>query len=121
MSAIIYLTFLSVNLCGQEFRIFLPDPDISGVTTVNMADLNNDQILILWHLKVANTPREGIYLWMNQGDGMNWTRKIIDPSWGMYYGVAGDLGHDGDMDIVGPNTYSRESKIIILENITISH
>lgn len=64
--------------------------------------------------------KTGLYLWMNEGDGLKWSKKMIDPSWGMYYGVAGDLGNDGDMDIVGPNTYSKESKILILENITIS-
>jgi hypothetical protein len=36
----------------------------------------------------------------------------------MYYGVTGDLDQDGDLDIVGPNTYSKESKIIILENLS---
>jgi uncharacterized protein (DUF2147 family) len=60
--------------------------------------------------------KKGSYLWLNDGDGMSWTKKIIDPEYGMYYGVAGDLGNDGDMDIVGPNTYSKESKILILEN-----
>lgn len=60
--------------------------------------------------------KTGIYLWLNNGDGTDWTKKWIDADQGMYYGVAGDLGHDGDLDIVGPNTYSKESKIIILEN-----
>jgi hypothetical protein len=60
--------------------------------------------------------KKGTYLWLNAGDGLTWTRKDISGEYGMYYGVTGDLGNDGDMDIVGPNTYSRESKIIILEN-----
>jgi hypothetical protein len=59
---------------------------------------------------------KGTYLWMNGGDGSSWTKKVIDTTYGMYYGVMGDLGNDGDMDIVGPNTYSKESKILILEN-----
>jgi hypothetical protein len=60
--------------------------------------------------------KTGTYLWLNDGDGNSWTKKIIDPEYGMYYGVIGDLGNDGDMDIVGPNTYSKESKMLILEN-----
>ena len=60
--------------------------------------------------------KKGTYLWLNDGDGTSWTKKIIDPEYGMYYGVTGDLGNDGDMDIVGPNTYSKESKILIIEN-----
>ena len=62
--------------------------------------------------------KKGTYLWLNDGDGTSWTKKIVDPEYGMYYGVIGDLGNDGDMDIVGPNTYSKESKIVILENNT---
>ena len=61
--------------------------------------------------------KKGTYLWLNDGDGMSWTKKDIDPEYGMYYGVIGDLGNDGDMDIVGPNTYSREGNILILENL----
>ena len=38
--------------------------------------------------------------------------KIIIPN----PDIMGDIGNDGDMDIVGPNTYSKESKILILEN-----
>ncbi len=60
--------------------------------------------------------KKGIYIWLNNGDGKSWTKKIIHPEYGMYYGVSGDLGNDGDIDIVGPNTYSKESKILILEN-----
>ena len=60
--------------------------------------------------------KKGTYLWLNEGEGLTWTKKGIDPEYGMYYGVMGDLGNDGDMDIVGPNTYSRDSKVIILEN-----
>ena len=59
---------------------------------------------------------KGTYLWLNNGDGTSWTKKEIDPEYGMYYGVTGDLGHDGDLDIVGPVSYSRDNKIIILEN-----
>jgi hypothetical protein len=60
--------------------------------------------------------KKGTYLWLNDGDGKNWTKKVIDPEYGMYYGVTGDIGNDGDMDIVGPDTYAKESKILILEN-----
>jgi len=60
--------------------------------------------------------QKGTYLWLNNGDGTSWTKKEIDPDYGMYYGVMGDLGNDGDMDIVGPVSYSRDNKIIILEN-----
>ena len=42
--ALLFLIFPSVILQGQDFKIIVPDPDISGVTTVNIADLNNDQL-----------------------------------------------------------------------------
>jgi hypothetical protein len=48
--------------------------------------------------------------------GQDFKIIIPDTEYGMYYGVTGDIGNDGDMDIVGPNTYSKESKILILEN-----
>lgn len=60
--------------------------------------------------------KKGIYLWLNDGDGTSWTKKEIDPEYGMYYGEVGDLGNDGDLDIVGPVSYSRKNKIIIIEN-----
>ena len=60
--------------------------------------------------------KKGIYLWLNDGDGLTWTKKEIDPDYGMYYGVLGDLGHDGDIDVVGPVAYSKDNKVIILES-----
>ncbi len=60
--------------------------------------------------------KKGIYLWLNDGTGLTWTKKEIDPEYGMYYGMVGDLGHDGDLDIVGPRSYSRDNPVIILEN-----
>jgi hypothetical protein len=34
----------------------------------------------------------------------------------MYSGVIGDLGNDGDIDIVAPHSYSKGQKIWIIEN-----
>lgn len=34
----------SLKLFCQDFKVIIPDPDIIGVTTVNIADLNNDQL-----------------------------------------------------------------------------
>jgi hypothetical protein len=58
-----------------------------------------------------------VFVWYNQGNGARWTEQIVDRKAGMYSGVVGDLGSDGDVDIVAPNSYARGQTLWILENL----
>ena len=55
--------------------------------------------------KFMNEPPFPIVVFYNsKGDGSQWTRKQIADT-GVYAGILGDVGSDGDLDIVGPRSY----------------
>ena len=57
-----------------------------------------------------------VYVWYNDGDGTTWTEQIVDRDAGMYSGVIGDVGGDGDLDIIAPHAYSKGQPVWIIEN-----
>lgn len=58
-----------------------------------------------------------VYVWYNQDHGTRWTEQIVDHETGMYSGVIGDLGNDGDIDLISPRSYSRGNPVFIFENL----
>ena len=56
-----------------------------------------------------------LYVFCNDGNGLSWEIKQID-SVGIYNGVIGDIGNDGDLDIVGSRSYWK-GPIEIWENM----
>jgi hypothetical protein len=57
-----------------------------------------------------------VFVWYNDGHGTHWTEQVVDENAGMYSGVIGDLGRDGDIDIVAPHAYSKGQPVWIIEN-----
>jgi hypothetical protein len=83
--------------------------------TLDAGDVDNDGDLDILAAKFERAPNEGVQ-WRNQppypvvvfrntdGQGTAWAREVLSED-GMYAGVLGDIGSDGDLDIVGPRTY----------------
>jgi hypothetical protein len=57
-----------------------------------------------------------VFVWYNEGGGARWREQTVDRKAGMYSGVVGDLGNDGDVDIIAPNSYARAQTLWIFEN-----
>jgi hypothetical protein len=55
--------------------------------------------------KYYNSPPYPVSIFYNQsGDGSQWERQDLNQE-GIYAGVLGDIGGDGDLDVVGPLSY----------------
>jgi hypothetical protein len=83
--------------------------------TLDAGDVDNDGDIDILAAKFERAPDEGKQ-WRNQppypivvfynvdGQGVAWDRYALEED-GMYAGVLGDVGSDGDLDIVGPQSY----------------
>lgn len=85
--------------------------DFNGGHTVKLVDIDDDNDLdvvsgVAWN-KWGQTRNISIYL--NQGGSFAGSPQVIMEDKGLYTGVVGDIGNDGDLDIVGQDTYSNDS------------
>jgi len=84
--------------------------------TLDLGDVDNDGDLDVLAAKFerhspkgtafSNEPPYPVALYLNDGRGENWTKMEI-ANHGIYAGKFGDLEGDGDLDIVGPDSYFR--------------
>jgi hypothetical protein len=83
--------------------------------TVDIGDVDNDGDLDVLASKFrrhdsaggryANAPPYPVTLFFNRdGRGLSWSRQDVNQD-GIYAGMLGDAGGDGDLDIVGPLSY----------------
>jgi hypothetical protein len=82
--------------------------------TLQVGDINGDGHLDVMaakferdhkNPKYMNKPPFPILVFYNLlGDGSRWTSQQISEA-GVYAGVLGDVGSDGDLDIIGPRSY----------------
>ncbi len=91
--------------------------NFNGGHTVRLADIDGDADLdvisgVAWSMwgQTAN-----VTVYRNCG-GVFGKAEVVVSGKGLYTGVVGDIGADGDMDIVGQNTYSASSHPYLYES-----
>jgi len=86
--------------------------------TVKLVDMDNDGDLDVvtgtpWSNSVSSI---SVRLYYNNGEGGFSAAQIISSNNGLYSGVISDIEGDGDLDIIGQNTYANRSKPYVYEN-----
>jgi hypothetical protein len=76
-------------------------------------DLDGDQDVIAARMPRNSHPGE-LAVFLNAGDSAHWSKTIIAQA-GTYSAKAGDIGNDGDMDIVGGRSWD-QPPVILWEN-----
>ena len=90
----------------------------NGAHTVELADMDGDGDLdlvsgVAWALWGQT---QSVSVFYNLGAGAFGNRQTLAAGRGLYSGVVRDLFADGDLDIIGPDTYSGESHPYIYES-----
>ncbi len=75
---------------------------VSDVHRFHLIDINNDGPLdvVFAEMHQSSTKRVGVYI--NDGNGASWTLQIIATT-ASHNIAVGDVGNDGDIDIIGAN------------------
>jgi len=91
------------------------DPQFDFCQTLDAADVDNDGDMDVLAAKFSRNPAEGSK-WVNEppypiviyynvnGSATVWEKHVVDET-GMYAGILGDIGSNGSIDILGPQSY----------------
>lgn len=77
------------------------DIDSDGDVDIVAAKFERDHKIKKWMNK---SPYPVVVYFNVNGDGSRWKQQVLSKK-GLYAGVLGDVGSDGDLDIVGPRSY----------------
>jgi hypothetical protein len=80
----------------------LVDDDVDYVHTLHVRDLDADGDLDILFAEMAQSDRKRVGIYLNVGDSLTWHLEILATT-GTHNARVGDLGNDGDLDIVGGN------------------
>jgi hypothetical protein len=83
--------------------------------TVKLAFMNDDDKLdIVAGVAWGNM---SVKIYFNTGAGTFTSHQAVSSEKGLYSGVVADIGNDGDMDIIGQETYAKNSKPYLYESL----
>ena len=81
--------------------------------TIKLGDMDNDNDVVVG---VPWSPQR-VQIYCNTDRGIFGKAVTVQTGKGLYSGVLADLGNDGDLDIIGQDTYAKESKPWIYESL----
>ena len=95
------------------------NPSTNNNHTVRLGDMDSDGDLdIVTGIPWANkSVRLSVLIYYNNGAGRFSVPQTVAQDKGMYTGVVIDFDGDGDLDLLGQDSYSRESKPWLYENL----
>ena len=106
------------TISNSDWQRYTIVPLTNNIHTVKLADMDNDGDLdvvtgIPWSSKVSSV---SIHVYYNNGTGSFSAAQIVSSNNGLYSGVISDIEGDGDLDIIGQNTYANRSKPYVYAN-----
>lgn len=102
------------NLTGAWAKTVV-QASTNNIHTVKLALMNDDDKLDI--VTGVAWGKMSVAIYYNGGDGTFPSRQMVSGKKGLYSGVVVDIGSDGDMDIVGQETYARKSKPYLYESL----
>jgi hypothetical protein len=79
--------------------------DVDHVHSLQTADMDRDGDLDVVFAEMAQSGRKRVGFFRNGGSALDWTLQVVDTT-GSRNAKVGDIGGDGDIDIVGANWQS---------------
>jgi len=92
------------------------DSTLAYVHNLGIADFNNDGKNDVFAAEMLETQSPEGKVFLNDNNGSSWNTLLLPDFNGMYSGVIGDLGNDGDIDIIGARDHDPPCTIEIWEN-----
>jgi len=95
------------------------DNSVDFVHTFKMSDVDNDGDLDIVFAEMQQSKRKRVGIYVNQGNGTSWRLQVLANT-GAHNIRVGDIGNDGDIDIVGANwgLENQPSPVELWENQT---
>ncbi len=99
----------------KQWKKHVIQANVNNHHTVKLGDIDNDGDLdVVTGVAWGNMRIEAYF---NDGKGSFGEAQVVQSGKGLYSGVLADLGDDGDLDIIGQDTYANESKPWVYENL----
>ncbi|NIA30314.1 MAG: hypothetical protein GWP06_10430 [Actinobacteria bacterium] len=93
--------------------------EMEGVHSLEVGDFNLDGQPDIFCGQMHTSATRQVVVYENLGAGLSW-KKLILANTGTHNARIGDIGADGDLDIVGKN-YDGPKKVEMWENVTPKH
>ena len=93
--------------------------EMEGVHSLEVGDFNFDGQPDVFCGQMHTSTARQVVVYENLGAGLSW-KKLILANTGTHNARIGDIGADGDLDIVGKN-YDGPKKVELWENVTPKH
>lgn len=87
---------------GAGWTEHLTEDGVSHIHTFPVADMDGDGDLDLVTAEMEQSPRKRVTVHLNEGKGLRWRRQVLSTR-GAHNVRVGDIGRDGDLDVVGAN------------------